>query len=69
MKREVLLEEFSRRPLASSPGERKKHQILTLYIYTLFLDHFKVFIVTVRCKVSKIYGAEKLLESNHFVWP
>ena len=33
------------------------------YIYTLFLDHFCVLIVMIRCKLYKIHGVEKLLNN------
>ena len=36
MKRRALLVEFYRRPLASSPDERQKNQMLTL-IFTFYL--------------------------------
>ena len=41
------------------------------YTYTLFLDQFCVFIVTVRCKLCKISGTEtqpsQLTSVEHFV--
>ena len=59
MKCEMLLVEFQRRPLTSSPDERQKSK--HFHFYTLCLDHFCVLIVKVRCKLCKIHGEEKLL--------
>ena len=49
MKREALLVEFYRRPLASSPHKRKKKSNFNSSIYALFLDYFCVLIVKIRC--------------------
>ena len=51
------------KPVVAAKILQEAQSNFNFYIYFLFLDHFCVLIVMIRCSLCKIHGSEKLLKA------